>query len=69
VAVLVPRRLVALAGRLAEDVATPQDDIVADRTGDPGWLASRAPLLPLDEAARTGLLAALSAAGLTAFGL
>ena len=43
--------------------------IVADRTGDPGWLASRAPLLPLDNAARTGLLAALEAAGLAAFAL
>jgi 4-hydroxy-tetrahydrodipicolinate synthase len=43
--------------------------IVADRTGDPGWLASRAPLLPLDEAARVRLLAALEAAGLPAFGL
>ena len=43
--------------------------IVAERTGDPGWLASRAPLLPLDEPARARLLAALSAAGLPAFGL
>jgi hypothetical protein len=43
--------------------------IVADRTGDPGWLASRAPLLPLDEAARLRLLAGLEAAGLPAFGL
>ncbi len=43
--------------------------ILADRTGDAGWLASRAPLLPLDEAARTRLLAGLEAAGLPAFGL
>jgi 4-hydroxy-tetrahydrodipicolinate synthase len=43
--------------------------IVAERTGDPGWLDSRAPLLTLDEASRVRLLAALDAADLAAFGL
>jgi 4-hydroxy-tetrahydrodipicolinate synthase len=38
--------------------------IVAERRGDPGWMAMRAPLVALDEPARARLLAALRAAGL-----
>jgi 4-hydroxy-tetrahydrodipicolinate synthase len=43
--------------------------IVAERTADPGWMAVRAPLVALDDAARDRLLAALRAAGLPASGL
>jgi 4-hydroxy-tetrahydrodipicolinate synthase len=43
--------------------------IVAERTADPGWMAVRPPLVPLDEAARDRLLATLRAAGLPASGL
>jgi len=37
--------------------------IVAERMHDPGWLAMRPPLLPLDDAARVALLAAWKDAG------
>ena len=43
--------------------------IVAERTGDPGWMAVRPPLVALDDAARGRLLSALRAAGLSATGL
>ena len=39
--------------------------IVAERTGDPGWLAVRPPQVPLGDGTRRALLAALDAAGLT----
>ncbi len=39
--------------------------ILADRAGDPGWLAVRAPLTPLDDGARHRLRVALEDAGLT----
>jgi len=38
--------------------------IVAERTGDPGWLAVRPPQVTLDDGARRALLAALDGAGL-----
>ncbi len=38
--------------------------VLAERTHHPGWLSVRAPLLPLAEAARRSLLAALQEAGL-----
>ncbi len=38
--------------------------IVAERYGDPGWMAMRTPLVALDEPARARLLAALRAADL-----
>jgi 4-hydroxy-tetrahydrodipicolinate synthase len=40
--------------------------IVAERTRDPGWMAVRPPLVPLDPPARERLFAALRAAGLPA---
>jgi 4-hydroxy-tetrahydrodipicolinate synthase len=43
--------------------------IVAERTRDPGWLAVRPPLVPLDAPARGRLFAALRAADLPATGL
>jgi len=39
--------------------------IVAERTGDPGWLAVRPPLAPVADRGRRALLAALDAAGLS----
>jgi 4-hydroxy-tetrahydrodipicolinate synthase len=43
--------------------------IVAERTGDPGWLGVRTPLRPLDDAQRSRLLQALARAELPGFGL
>ena len=43
--------------------------IVAQRSGDPGWRAVRAPLVALDEGARTRLFAALAGAAFPGFGL
>jgi len=39
--------------------------MLADRLGDPGWLGVRAPLVPLDDAQRRTLRAALEHAGLS----
>ena len=40
--------------------------IIAERMRDPGWLAVRPPLLPLEDAVRSGLLAAWRDAGFNA---